>query len=124
MFGVNSPGDFSKTNAFLDRLLKGDIFANLDRYGQVGVDALSNATPVDSSLTANSWGYRIIDDRERPGIEWYNENVVDGMPVAILIQYGHATGTGGYVAGRDFINPTIQPIFDQISIDVWREVTA
>ncbi len=124
MIGANSPGDFKKTNSFLDRLLKGDAFANLDRYGRMGVDALSSITPVDSSLTADSWGYRVIDNRERPGIEWYNTNLVDGIPVVILIQYGHATGTGGFVAGIDFVNPAIQPIFDQIAADVWREVTA
>lgn len=124
MIGANSPGDFKKTNAFLDRLRKGDVFKNFDRYGRLGVDALSSITPVDSSLTADSWGYRVIDDRERPGIEWYNTNLVEGIPVVILIQYGHATGTGGFVAGIDFVNPAIQPIFDQIAADVWREVTA
>lgn len=123
MIEVKSDGDFKKTTDFLNRLLKGDIFAGLERYGRVGVDALSSATPVDSRLTANSWSYRIIKDRSRPGIEWYNTNTAGSTPVAILIQYGHATGTGGYVAGRDFINPAIRPIFDQIVVDVWREVT-
>ncbi len=127
MIGITATGDYNKTIVYLTRLskadVKGDIFSGLDRYGRIGVDALSDATPVDSRLTANSWGYRVIKDRNRPGIEWYNTNVVDNIHVAILIQYGHATGTGGYVAGRDFINPAIQPIFDQISADVWREVT-
>jgi predicted Zn-dependent protease len=127
MIGITATGDYNKTIVYLTRLskadVKGDIFSGLDRYGRIGVDALSNATPVDSRLTANSWGYRIIKARNRPGIEWYNTNVVDNIHVAILIQYGHATGTGGYVAGRDFINPAIQPIFDQIVSDVWREVT-
>ncbi len=89
----------------------------------MGVDALSSATPVDSSLTAKSWGYRVIKDRSRPGIEWYNTNIPGSTPVAILIQYGHATGTGGYVSGRDYINPAMRPIFDQIAVDVWKEVT-
>ncbi len=74
-------------------------------------------------MTSNSWGYRVIKDRSRPGIEWYNTNTPGSTPVAILIQYGHATGTGGYVSGRDYINPAIRPIFDQIVVDVWREVT-
>ncbi len=123
MIGITSKGDFKTTNNYLKRLLEDDIFAGFDRYGRIGVDALSMSTPVDSRLTANSWGYRVIKDRERPGIEWYNTNVVDNIHVAILIQYGHATGTGGYVAGRDYINPAMRPIFDQIADDVWREVT-
>ncbi len=124
MIEITNSGNFEKTRAFIDRLLKGDIYGSLDRHGRLGVDSLSRATPVDSGLTATSWGYRIIKDRSHPGIEWYNTNSVDGTSVAILIQYGHATGTGGFVAGRDFINPAILPIFDQIAIDVWREVTS
>jgi hypothetical protein len=123
MIGINSGGDFKDTKAFLERMQKGDIFAGLDRYGSIGVSALASATPVESSLTANSWGFRVLKDRKRPGIEWYNTNTAGDTPVAILIQYGHATGTGGYVEGRDFINPAIRPIFDQIAADVWREVT-
>ncbi len=122
MIGITSNGDFNNTRNFLNRLLKGDIFSGLDRYGRIGVDALSKATPVDSSLTANSWTYRIIKDRRRPGIEWYNTNIAGDTSVAILIQYGHATGTGGYVAGRDFINPAMRPIFDRIADDVWKKV--
>ncbi len=99
------------------------MFSDLTRHGKTGVDALSNATPVDSSLTANSWAFRIIKDRRKPGIEWYNSNVAGDVSVAILIQYGHATGTGGYVVGRDFINPAMQPIFDKIADDVWKKVT-
>lgn len=121
MIGVTSKGDFKKTDAFLKRLQKGDIFSDLNKYGQMGVDALANATPVDSRLTANSWKYRIIKGKH-PGIEWYNTNEVNGTSVAILLQYGHATGTGGYVSGRDFINPAIKPIFDKIGADVWKKV--
>jgi hypothetical protein len=124
MIGVTATGNYNKTIVFLNRLSKNsDIFSGLERYGRIGVNALSGATPVDSSLTADSWGYRVIKDRKRPGILWYNTNTTGRIPVAILIQYGHATGTGGYVEGRDFINPAIQPIFDQIVADVWREVT-
>lgn len=121
MIRITSSGDLRKTDAFLKRLQKRDIYSDLDRYGQMGVDVLSNATPIDSSLTANSWKYRVIKGK-RPGIEWYNTNVVGGIPVVILIQYGHGTGTGGYVQGRDFINPSIKPIFDKIVADVWKKV--
>ena len=124
MISITSKGDLRNTTNYLKRLLHGDIYAELSRYGQMGVDALSNATPVDTSLTANSWGYRIIKDRKRPGIQWYNKNIESGIPVAILIQYGHATGTGGYVAGRDFINPAMRPVFDKIADDIWKKVKA
>lgn len=124
MVGITNSGDFKKTNNFLSRLLHGDIYSNLDRYGRVGVDALSRATPVDSSLTAVSWQYRVIKDRRNPGIEWFNTNIdSEGTPVAILIQYGHATRSGSHIAGVDYINPALRPIFDQIVVDVWREVT-
>lgn len=122
MIGITTGGDLKKTDDFLKRLLQGDLFSDLARYGQMGVDALSRTTPVDSSLTANSWAYRVIKNRKRPGIEWYNTNTVNGTHVAILIQYGHATGTGGFVSGRDYINPAMRPIFDQIVNDVWKKV--
>ncbi len=88
----------------------------------MGVDALARATPVATSLTRNSWEYRIIKDRKNPGIEWYNTNVVNGVSVAILIQYGHGTGTGGYVTGRDYINPAMLPVFDMIADEIWKKV--
>ena len=105
-------------------MLHGDIFSGLDRYGQMGVNALASATPVDTGLTAQSWKYRIVKTRGRYTIEWYNTNVHNGSNVAILIQYGHGTGTGGFVQGRDYINPATRPIFDQIADDVWRKVIA
>lgn len=119
MIKITSSGDFKKTLDFLDRLKRRDIYRDLDRYGRMGVDALSRATPVRTGLTANSWGYRVLPGK-RPGIEWYNTN----GNVAILIQYGHGTGTGGYVQGRDYINPAMRPIFDQIAADVWKKVSA
>lgn len=123
MIEFTTRGDFKDTRSFLARLLQGDIFSELDRYGKIGVDALSRSTPAESGETARSWAYRVIRDRQRPGIEWYNTNTIPGgTPVAVLIQYGHGTGTGGYVAGRDFINPTMRPIFDQIADDVWKKV--
>lgn len=87
----------------------------------MGVEALSRSTPVRSGLAAQSWAYRVIRGR-RPGIEWYNTDTVNGTPVVILIQYGHGTGTGGYVEGKDFINPAMRGVFDQIADDVWKKV--
>jgi hypothetical protein len=109
------------TEAFLQRLLRGDQYAELDRYGRQGVEALARATPVRTGLAANSWAYRVVKGK-RPGIEWYNTDTVNGTPVVVLIQYGHATGTGGYVHGRDFINPAMRSVFDQIANDVWKKV--
>jgi hypothetical protein len=95
----------------------------LEKWGVRGVDALSNATPEDTGETAKSWRYRIRVDRVGYTIEWYNTNIVNGKPIAILIQYGHATGTGGYVVGRDYINPAMRPIFDEMADELWKEVT-
>lgn len=95
----------------------------LDRYGKVGVEALRRATPVDSGLTANSWGYRIVKMGAGSRIEWYNTNVNDRTVIAVLIQYGHGTGTGGYVEGRDYVNPAMRRVFDQLAEEVWKEVT-
>lgn len=120
--GFSSSGDFRNTEAFLKRA-SGDKFSSLSRYGQEGVNALAAATPQESGLTAQSWTYEIIRDASSYSIIWSNTNVVDGRPVAILLQYGHATGTGGYVQGRDYINPALQPIFDRIAAEVWKVVT-
>lgn len=89
----------------------------------MGVNALSNATPVESALTASSWYYEVESRRGYHSIRWYNSNVNQGVPIAIILQYGHGTGTGGYVRGRDYINPAIRPVFDQIANEVWKEVT-
>ena len=115
-------GDYSKTDKFLKSMQNGDLFSNLDRYGKMGVRALADNTPEESGLTSDSWGYRVIKSRTRPGIEWYNRNVNDGANIAILIQYGHGTGTGGYVQGIDYINPAIRPIFNKIVDDIWSQV--
>lgn len=123
MIGVESKGDHDKTSKRLKKLLDGDIFSGLDSYGRMGVAALSRATPTDTGESRNSWGYRLIKSKTYPGIEWFNTNVTTtGQAVVILIQYGHGTGTGGYVAGRDFINPAMRPIFDKIAADVWKKV--
>ena len=95
----------------------------LDKYGRVGVDALSSATPSDSGLTASSWSYEIEHSSSSAVIKFTNSNINKGVPIAIILQYGHGTGTGGWVQGRDYINPAIQPIFDKIVQDAWKEVT-
>jgi len=123
MITLESTGDFKKTQDFLNKMARAEFTAMLNHYGQVGVDALASATPTDSGLTANSWTYTIEKKLGKYTIIWRNTNVVDGTPVAILIQYGHGTGTGGWVEGRDYINPAIRPIFDMITDEVWRQVT-
>jgi hypothetical protein len=123
MITFESTGDFKKTQDFLNKMAQAEFTAMLSHYGQVGVDALASATPTDSGLTASSWTYTIEKVRGKYSLIWHNTNVVDGVPVAILIQYGHGTGTGGWVEGRDYINPSIRPIFDMITEEVWRQVT-
>lgn len=123
MIGFSSSGSFNNIERYLKGLVSGEMFRGLERHGQAGVDALASATPVDTGLTANSWSYHIVMNGSSPSIEWVNTNVYTGANVAILIQYGHGTGTGGYVAGRDYINPAMRPIFDKIVDDVFREVS-
>lgn len=122
MIEFTAKGSWSKTGRWLVKLKDEQMFRILDKYGPVGANALSNATPSETGLTAASWTYEIVHRRGYHAIHWHNTNVVDGIPVAIMIQYGHGTGTGGYVQGRDFINPAIRPIFEQIVEDVMREV--
>lgn len=120
---LSSSGSFKNLDGFFARMVKmRRIDHILESYGVQGVDALSNATPKDTEETANSWRYRIRTDKVGFTIEWYNIHIVKGRPIAILIQYGHATGTGGYVVGRDYINPAMQPIFDKMAEDLWKEV--
>ena len=123
MVSVSSSGSFDKTEAFLRKISAGGIFDQLSRYGEAGRSALAAATPVDSGETANSWYYEIVQDGKSWSIIWGNSNVVDGRPIAVLLQYGHGTGTGGYVEGRDYINPALRPIFDQIAAEAWKVVT-
>lgn len=123
MIEVKSSGSFKNTDDFLARMARNDIFNALEHYAREGAQALANATPVDSGLTADSWTYEIVKQRGRYSIIFHNTHMVAGRPVAILIQYGHATGTGGYVEGRDYINPVIRPLFDRIANDVWKAVT-
>lgn len=123
MITITQKGDFNTVEKYLNRLKTEDQRAILNKYGNLGVVALSNATPRDSGLTSESWYFSIVS---RPGyysIRWHNRNIRDGIPIAVLIQYGHGTGTGGYVEGRDYIMPAMRPIFDQIAAEAWREVT-
>lgn len=124
MITFTSSGSFQKTEAFLKKLSRGEIYKALETYGKQGVAALAAATPVDSGLASNQWSYEVKVDRTFATISWLNSNVEGGVPVVILLQHGHGTGTGGYVQGRDFINPAIRPIFDKISNEVWKAVTS
>lgn len=124
MITFESSGDFRKTESFLSKISKRDIFAALDKYGRAGVAALASATPVESGITAASWSYEVSSSRGSHSITWTNSHTVGGTPLVILLQYGHGTGTGGYVRGRDFINPAVQPIFDKIADEVWKAVTS
>lgn len=124
MITIKQKGDFKKLDRYLERLLNVIKRGELDKYGRMGVDALMAATPVDSGKTARSWYYEVKHTNGGASIVFRNSNVNDGVPVAIILQMGHGTGTGGYVAGRDYINPAIQPIFDQIANDAWKEVTS
>lgn len=123
MIRFKQKGDFSKVTNYLERAKESVRLGILDKYGRKGVDALASATPVESGETANSWYYEISRRQGSAAINFYNSNVQDGVPIAIIIQYGHGTGTGGWVDGRDYINPAVQPIFDEITNEVWREVT-
>jgi hypothetical protein len=116
-------GNLKKTTKFLERTLKGDYLKNLDKFGREGVAALALATPVDTGKTAASWDYRIEKTNSCTKIIWTNSNVNNGVNIAIILQYGHGTNHGGYVQGRDYINPAIRPIFDKIADNAWKEVT-
>lgn len=117
-------GNFSKTYLFFERCKNLFKLGTLDKYGREGVAALSMATPVDTGKVASSWRYEISNVNGMLSLNWVNDATTkDGTPIAILIQYGHGTRNGGYVQGRDFINPAIRPIFDKIANDLWKEVT-
>ena len=123
MIGVETSGSFKKTDDFLARMLNDDLAARLKSYGQAGVHSLSKATPLETGETAHSWGFRVVQEKRGPTIQWFNTHVNDGVVIAIIIQYGHGTGTGGYVPGIDYINPAMEPVFDKIMADFWKEVT-
>lgn len=116
-------GNFSKTLQFLNIITKKEYLNKLNRYGLVGVQALANATPKRTGLTAASWTYKITEEDGKVTMSWFNLNVPNGVQVAVILDYGHGTGRGTYVQGRHYISPAIQPVFDQIANDVWKEVT-
>lgn len=123
MITFRHKGDFKKLTSFLERSKEKIGIGVLDKYGREGVAALASATPVESGITANSWHYEIENKNGVVAITFYNSNVQNGVPIAIILQYGHATRNGGWVQGRDYINPAIQPIFDKIANSAWEEVT-
>lgn len=122
MITFRQKGDFSKLNRFLERAKETVRLGDLDRYGREGVAALASATPVDSGKTASSWYYEITRTKGGVAISFKNSNINKGVPIAIILQYGHATRNGGWVQGRDYINPAIRPIFDKLANDSWKEV--
>lgn len=124
MLSFEASGDFTRTENFLQKMSKQDMYSRLDKAARDGVAALAAATPVDTGQSAASWDYNIKRSGRSCTITWTNSYSVDGTPVVVMLQYGHGTGTGGYVQGRDFINPAMRPIFDQIAENVWKAVTS
>ena len=122
MIKIRHKGDFSKVTRFLEKSKNAVRLGDLDKYGREGVAALASATPIDSGNTANSWYYKIERKNSSTIIHFCNSNIQNGVPIAIVLQYGHGTRNGGWVQGIDYINPAIQPIFDNIANEAWREV--
>lgn len=122
MIQITSEGDFSRTFKFLEKMKNLKVHQILEKHAKAGVAALAGATPVDSGLTASSWTYEIRVSGESATIDWINTNENRGVNIAVILQFGHGTGTGGYVQGRDYINPAMRPIFDRIAEEVWMEV--
>lgn len=123
MISFRQKGDFSKLTRYLEKAKEVVKLGDLDKYGREGVAALSSATPVDTGKTASSWYYEIKHENGSASITFNNSNIQNGVPIAIILQYGHGTRNGGWVQGRDYINPAIQPLFDKIAENAWREVT-
>lgn len=122
MITITEKGSFDHVEKWLSRLKEAQVFAVLNKYGSLGQNALSNATPVRTGLTAGSWSYTIVQRRGYYSIRWHNSHIESGVPIAVILQYGHGTGTGGYVQGRDYIMPAIRPIFDQMVAEAMKEV--
>ena len=123
MISFRQSGDFSKLTRYLEKSKNAVRLGNFDKYGQEGVAALASATPRDTGKTAESWSYEIKVTKDSLAITFKNSNIQNGVPIAVIIQYGHGTNNGGWVEGRDYINPAIRPIFDKLAKDVWKEVT-
>lgn len=124
MIKITSVGKFERTRRFFKKMSNWEIRHILHKYGKQGVDALASATPRESGETANSWDYEITGGDGSYAIQWINTHINKGVNIAIILQYGHGTGTGGYVVGRDYINPAVQPIFDEMAETIWKEVTS
>lgn len=122
MIEIKQNGDFGKVTGWLEGLKESINDGILNKYGKIGVEALRNATPVDSGLTAASWSYEIVREKGRATIEFHNSNINNHVNIALILQYGHGTGTGGWVEGRDYINPALQPVFDNLANEAWKEV--
>ena len=123
MIRFESKGDFSRSIKWLTKLQRAEFYNKINALAATGTSALASATPVESGQTAASWSHKVTISGRGARIEWTNSNVNQGVPIAIILQYGHGTGTGGYVAGRDYINPAMRPIFEKIAEEVWKEVT-
>lgn len=123
MISFRQKGDFSRTIKYLNRIKNPSKLTVFDKYGEAGVAALKSATPTETGKTAGSWYYKVERNGDSTSIVFCNSNINKGVPIAIILQYGHGTGTGGYVQGRDYINPAIQPVFDQLAEAAWKEVT-
>lgn len=123
MITFRQKGDFSKVTRYFEKLKETAKLGVLDKYGREGVAALASATPTDTGKTASSWSYTIERQNGSVAIVFENSNINKGVPIAVILQYGHGTGTGGWVQGRDYINPAIQPVFDRIADEAWKEVT-
>ena len=123
MIRIKQKGDFSKATHYFKRVKKASKVDNLDSYGKKGVEALAKATPIKTGKTAESWYYTITKTKDVTKISFNNSNIQNGVPIAIILQYGHGTNNGGWVQGRDYINPAIQPLFDELAKDAWKEVT-
>ena len=124
MITFEAKGGWDRTESFLKRAIRLNLAPRLQAAAAEGIAALAAATPKESGLTANSWTAEVTIGANGFTIEWQNTHVVSGVPIAIILQYGHGTGTGGYVQGRDYINPAIQPVFDKIADEIWKEVTS
>ncbi len=124
MIGVRQKGNFNKTEKFLKKSFGRNYKSILEKYGQKGVESLSANTPVKTGLTASSWSYEIIQNQNSISVVWNNSNIQKGINIAIILQYGHGTKNGGYVSGRDYINPALRPFFDKMAEAAWKEVTS
>lgn len=122
VISVTQKGNFKKTDRFLSKLVGLHFEKKMRHYGELGVEALKAATPKDTGRTAESWNYEIVQEKGRTALYFRNENMSDGVPIAILLQYGHATRTGGFVEGIDYINPALRPIFERMAREAWKEV--